>query len=146
MRVRSYSLILAALFLLSVSLLPAFAQDKPVTPAAGADPAKVEAFLKNLGDAVSIGNHMRVASFVKYPVDAWIDGEKHTFHGDNELFVHYRQIFDKSLQQSLATARADSFVKGPDGMTVCGGRLVVGQVGDKNTALKIVKIGDAATR
>jgi hypothetical protein len=145
MRARSYFLIISLLVLIAAAS-PAFAQATASTAASPADPVKVEAFLKSLGDAMSVGNQMRVASFVKYPVEAWVNGEKLTLRSDSQLFAHYRQIFDESLKQSLATASAASFTQAPQGMAVCGGRLIVGQASEKNAALKIVKIGEAATR
>jgi hypothetical protein len=146
MRVRSYSLILVSLLVLIAAASPALAQATASTAASPTDPAKVEAFLKSLGDAISIDNPMRVASFVKYPLEAWVDGEKLTLRSDSQLFAHYRQIFDESLKQSLATARAASFTQAPQGVAVCGGRLIVGQASEKNASLKIVKIGEPATR
>ena len=145
MRLRSYSLIVLALFVI-LAAAPVFAQDKPAAPAAGTDPAKVEAFLKSLGDAMSVDNHMRVASFVKYPLEAWVGGEKLTVRSDSQLFAHYREIFDKSLQQSLASVSPGSFTTDAQGVTACDGRIVVAQVSAKNNALKIVKIGEPAAR
>jgi len=146
MRVRSSALILVAVFVILAAASPALAQTPAATATSPTDPARVEAFLKNLGDAMSVGNQMRVASFVKYPLEAWVGGEKLTLRSDSQLLAHYRQIFDSALMQSLTTANAASFTQESQGVAVCGGRLVVSQVSDKNTALKIVKIGDVAAR
>ena len=146
MRVRSSALILVVVFVILAAASPALAQTPAATTTSPTDPAKVEAFLKNLGEAVSVDNQMRVASFMKYPLEVWVDGEKLTLRSDSQLFAHYRQIFDQSLKQSLSTANAASFTSGPQGVAACGGRLVVNQVSDKNTSLKVVKIGDVAAR
>ena len=146
MRIHSSSLILVAVFVILAAASPVLAQTTAPAATSPTDPAKVEAFLKNLEEAISIDNHMRVASLVKYPIEAWVDGEKLTLRSDSQLFAHYRLIFDQSLKQSLAAARADSFTQGPQGVSVCGGRLVVNQVSEKNTSLRIVKIGESATR
>jgi hypothetical protein len=112
--------------------------------AARVDPAKVQAFLASLQDALEMENHLRVASLVKYPLDAWADGQTVKIRSDSDLLAHYRQIFDPSLRKLIAEARTESLTITTDGVAIDGGRLCL-KAGDKNPALKIVKIGEPVT-
>jgi len=89
-------------------------------------------------------NHLRVASFVKYPLEAWADGQTLKIRSNTELLTHYRQIFDSSLRRMIAEARVDSLAITAEGVALDGGRLCL-KAGDKGGALKIVKIGEPVT-
>ena len=144
MRIRPVVLILVAFFILSLSGSPILAQAPTAASiqGSGADAARVGAFMKTLSDAISVDNHLKVASLVKYPLEAWADGQVITVRNDSELLARYRQIFDKSLRESIAMARTEAPGTHAEGVTACGGRLVLRQASDKNASLRIVKIGE----
>ena len=112
--------------------------------AAGTDTARVQAFLSTLQDALAIENHLKVASLMKYPLEAWADGQSIKIRNDSELLAHYRQIFDPSLRRSIADARVETLTATADGVVVEGGRLCL-KAGEKGRGLKIVKIGEPTT-
>jgi len=145
MRTRSLVLILVSLIALC-SLAPAAFAQSPSTAkfeAAGTDAARVQAFLATLQDALAVENRLRVASLVKYPLDAWVDGQTLKIRNDSELLTNYRKIFDASLRRSITEARVEAMVASTDGVMLDGGRLCL-KAGDKGRGLKIVKIGEPA--
>lgn len=146
MRSSSSVLILAVLIVLCGFVPAASAQTTPKVQvdAARVDAAKVQSFLATLQDALEMENHLRVASLVKYPLDAWADGQTLRVRNDSELLAHYRQIFDPSLRRLIAEARGESASITADGVAIDGGRLCL-KAGEKNAALKIVKIGEPVT-
>jgi len=145
MRTRSFLFILAAIVF--ITAFGPQAQAQTATPAwqsAGTDAARVGTFLKTLQDAMALENHLKVASLVKYPLEAWVNGEAITVRSDSELLSHYHQIFDKTLRQSVAAARTEGLSATADGIAFCSGRLLVRAASDKNASLKIVKISEPA--
>jgi hypothetical protein len=145
MRSSSAVLILVALIMACGFAPVASAQSPSNTQfeAAGTDAARVQAFLATLQDALAMENHMKVASMVKYPLDAWAGGEAIKIRNDSDLLARYRQIFDASLRKSIADARVSSLAASADGVALDGGRLCL-KAGDKGRGLKIVKIGEPA--
>jgi len=147
MRTNSAVLILVALIVVTCGFVPAASAQSPSTTqsvAAGTDAAQVQAFLATLQDALAMENHLRVASLIKYPLEAWADGQTLKIRSNSDLLTHYRQIFDPSLRRLIAEGRVDSLVISADGVALDGGRLCL-KAGDKNRALKIVKIGEPVT-
>jgi hypothetical protein len=145
MRSSSAVLILVAL-LVMCGFVPATSAQSPSNAqfeAAGTDAARVQAFLATLQDALAIENHLKVASLMKYPLDAWADGRTVTIRNDSDLLARYRQIFDPSLRRSIAEARVSSLAVGADGVALGDGRLCF-KAGDKGRGLKIVKISEPA--
>ncbi|MCX6545773.1 MAG: hypothetical protein NTV05_15335 [Acidobacteria bacterium] len=145
MRSRSTVLILGALILLCGFVPSTSAQTTSNTQfeAAGTDAARVQAFLATLQDALAMENHLKVASLIKYPLDAWADGQTVKIRNDSDLLARYRQIFDASLRRSIAEARVSSLAVSADGVALEGGRLCL-KAGEKGRGLKIVKIGEPA--
>jgi len=143
MRTRSFVLILVSLIALCSFAPAAFAQSSSTAKfeAAGTDAARVQAFLATLQDALAVENHLRVASFVKYPLDVWVDGQMLKIRNDTDLLTNYRKIFDASLRRSIADARIEAMSASADGVMLDGGRLCL-KAGDKGRGLKIVKIGE----
>jgi hypothetical protein len=143
MRTRSIVLIFVT-FIVMCGLVPAaFAQSPSNSQfeAAGTDPARVQAFLASLQEALEVENQLRVASLVKYPLEAWVDGQTIKIRSNGELVTHYRKIFDASMRRSIAGARVDAMGVSADGVMIDGGRLCL-KAGDKGRGLKIVKIGE----
>jgi hypothetical protein len=128
--------------------VPAASAQTPSTTqfeAAGTDAARVQSFLSTLQDALAMQNQLKVASMVKYPLEAWVDGQTIKIRNDSDLLSRYRQIFDPSLRKAIADARVESLTVGADGVAL-DGRLCF-KASEKGKALKIVKIGEvAATR
>jgi hypothetical protein len=127
--------------------VPAASAQSPSTTqavAAGTDAARAQAFLATLQDALTMENHLRVASLVKYPLEAWADGQTLKIRSSSDLLAHYRDIFDPSLRRLIAEVRVDARAIGADGVVLDGGRLCL-RAGDKGRALKIVKIGEPVT-
>jgi hypothetical protein len=146
MRTSSVVFILLALIVMCGFVPTASAQAPSNTQfgAAGTDAARVQAFLATLRDALAMENHLKVASLVKYPLEAWADGQTHTIRNDSDLLAHFRQIFDPSLRRSIVEARVESLAVSADGVALDGGRLCF-KAGEKGRALKIVKIGEPVT-
>ena len=111
---------------------------------AGTDTARVQAFLGTLQDALAMENHLKVASMVKYPLEAWVDGQAITLRNDGALLSRYRQIFDPSLRRLIADLRVEAMTASADGISIDGGRICL-KAGDKGRGLKIVKFGDPVT-
>jgi hypothetical protein len=146
MRTNSTVLILVALIVMCgfVPATSAQSSSNAQFEAAGTDAARVQAFLANLQAALTVENHLRVASLVKYPLEAWADGQTIKIRNDSDLLSHYRQIFDPSLRRLIAQARVESMTASAEGVAIDGGRLCL-KASEKGRPLKIVKIGEPAT-
>jgi len=146
MRTRTAVLILVTL-ILTCGFLPAASAQAPTSPrfeAAGTDAAKVQAFLASLQESLEIENQLCVAALVKYPLEAWAGGQMLKIRSNSELLARYRQIFDASLRQSIASARVEAMSVNDDCIMIDGGRICL-KAGEKGRGLKIVKIGEPAT-
>jgi hypothetical protein len=140
---RASALFLVTIVMLcSVSVTPALAQS--AAPAAfdraGTTAGHVKAFLKTLQQAVALDNRLKVASLMKFPLEAWIDGEKVTLRNEREFFANYTRIFDAAMKKSIAGARVDSLTTDTRGIVLDGGRLWCQPQGGRQDVLKIVAI------
>ena len=137
-------LILTALVL---TCLPQVAGSAVAQPAqaftdAGTDAARVTAFLKCLQSSVSLGNRLKVASLVQFPLKAWIDGEETVIESESEFQARYGRIFDEALKKAIAEARVETLTVNQQGVTFDNGRLWFRPVAARKNALKIVAIND----
>lgn len=119
---------------------PAFAQAAPAI--AGADAAQITAFLKCLQSSVALGNRLKVASLVHYPLKAWVDGEELVIDNDSEFQANYSRIFDASTKKAIADARVETLVTNQQGITFDNGRLWFRPVTERKNAIKIVAVND----
>ena len=96
MRVALIPIVLLALLMpcLPPAAGRAFAQTAPSFEVAGSDTAQVTAFLKSLQSAVSLGNRLKVATLVHFPLTVWVDGEETVIHNESEFQARYGRIFD----------------------------------------------------
>ena len=140
------SLIAIILTALVLSCLPqvvgsAAAQTAPAFTEAGTDAAQVTAFLKCLQASVSLGNRLKVASLVEFPLKAWIGGEETVIETESEFHARYGRIFDADMKKAIADATVDSVSANAQGLTFDNGRVWFRPVGQRKNALKIVAIG-----
>jgi hypothetical protein len=120
----------------------ALAQAAPAFETAGTDAARVTAFLKSLQAAVSLGNRLKVASLVHFPLTAWVDGEETVIRNESELQARYSRVFDTSVKKAIADARVDTLVANQQGVTLDNGRIRIRPMAEHKDALKIVAIND----
>ena len=120
----------------------AVAQTAPAFTDAGTDAAQVTAFLKCLQSSVALGNRLKVASLVQFPLKAWIDGEETVIESDSEFQARYSRIFDEGLKKAIAEARVETLTVNQQGVTFDNGRLWFRPVVDRKNALKIVAFGE----
>jgi hypothetical protein len=120
----------------------AFAQAAPAFDAAGTDAASVTAFLKSLQTAVAIGNRLKVASLVHFPVKARINGEETTIDNESEFQARYSRIFDADMKKALAEAKVDTLFASQQGVMFDNGRVWFRPVVEHKNALKIVAFND----
>lgn len=144
MRHAFIALILSALML---ALAPpavgvASGQAAPSFGAAGTDATQVAAFLKTFQAAVSVGNCLKVASLVEFPLQAWANGGPITVETESEFHAKYRQIFTSELKRSIAEARPEALSANQDGVAFDGGRVVFRPVSAGRNALRIVAINE----
>lgn len=121
----------------------AFAQTAPSFEAAGTDTAQVTAFLKSLQSAVSLGNRLKVATLVHFPLTVWMDGEETVIRNESEFQARYGRIFDASLKKSIAEATVEALVANQQGIMLDDGRIRVRPLAEHRNALKIVAISDS---
>jgi hypothetical protein len=141
-------IILAALVL---SCMPqtagvAFAQTAPTFAAAGTDAAQAAAFLKTLQSAVAVGNCLKVASLIEFPLKAWAGGEAITIQNESEFHAKYRQVFTPELKKAIAEARPETLVASQQGITFDGGRVAFRPVAGEKNALRVVAINEPQPR
>lgn len=120
----------------------ALAQAAPVFETAGTDAARVTAFLKSLQSAVSLGNRLKVATLVHFPLTAWVDGEETVIRNESEFQARYGRIFDASVKKAIADARVETLVASQQGVTLDNGRIRIRPLAEHKDALKIVAIND----
>jgi hypothetical protein len=120
----------------------AFAQSAPAFDAAGTDAPKVTAFLKSLQSAVALGNRIKVATLVHFPLTAWLDGEETTIRNESEFQARYSRIFDADLKKAIAEARVDALVADQQGVAFDNGRVRFRPLAGHKNALKIVAINE----
>lgn len=113
-------------------------------PAAAADAAQNAAFLKTLQSAVAVGNCLKVATLVEFPLKAWANGEPITIETESEFHAKYRQVFTADVKKAIADARPETLTVGQDGIMFDGGRIVFRPIAARKNALRVVAINDSA--
>ncbi len=144
MREAVIPVLVAALVLPCLALCAggALAQSAPAFAAAGADAARVAAFLKSLQSAVAVGNRLKVASLVHFPITVSIDGQERVIANESEFQARYSRIFDAELRKAIADARAETLVANQQGVMLDGGRISFRPLPEHKNAIKIVAIND----
>jgi hypothetical protein len=138
------------LIILTALVLPCLAQaagsaldqTAPSFTAAGTDAAQVTAFLKSLQSAVSVGNRLKVASLVHFPLKAWVDGEETVIQNESEFQARYGRIFDASLKKAIADAKVDTLAANQEGVMLNDGRVWFRPVVEHKNSIKIVAINE----
>jgi len=120
----------------------ALAQTAPAFEIAGTDAAQVTAFLKSLQSAVSLGNRLKVATLVHFPLTTWVDGEETVVRNESEFQARYGRIFDASVKKAIADARVETLVANQQGVMFDNGRVRFRPLAEHKDALKIVAIND----
>jgi hypothetical protein len=142
---RTFFLLVLAAFIL-VSPTPVvgtvLAQGVPSFDAAGTNAAQAAAFLKTLQSAVSVGNCLKVASLVEFPLEAWANGRTITIRNESEFHARYSQVFSPELKKSIADARPDALLANQSGVMFGNGRLLFRPVVERKNALRIVAINE----
>jgi hypothetical protein len=142
---RTFFLLVLAAFIL-VSPTPVVgtvvAQGVPSFDAAGTDAAKATAFLKTLQSAVSVGNCLKVASLIEFPLKAWANGGPITIQTESEFHARYSQVFTPELKKALAAARPETLTANQEGVTFDNGRVWFRPVAADKNALRIVAINE----
>jgi hypothetical protein len=117
-------------------------QTAPAFEVAGTDAAHASAFLKTLQSAVSVGNCLKVASLVEFPLRAWANGEPITIQSESEFHAKYRQVFTPELKKSISGARPESLFVNQQGVMFDNGRVWFRPVVARKNALRIVAINE----
>jgi hypothetical protein len=133
------ALVFASLAPVAGSSIP---QTAPAFSAAGTDAAQVTAFLKTLQSAVSVGNRLKVASLVSYPLKAWVDGEETVIRNESEFQARYGRIFDADLKKAIAEAKVDTLSANQEGVRVDNGRICFRPVSEQKNSIRIVAINE----
>ena len=123
---------------------PALGQTAPAFASAGTDEAQVTAFLKTLRSAVSVGNRLKVATLVHFPLKAWIGGEETVINDEREFQARYGRVFDANVTKAIADARVDALFASQQGVAIDNGRVWFRPVAEHKNAIKIVAINDPA--
>ena len=144
MRYSLIPIILTALVLPCLPLTPggALAQTAPAFAVAGTDAAQVTAFLKSLQSSVALGNRIKVASLVHFPLKVWLDGEETTIQNESEFQARYSRIFDADVKKAIAEAKVDTLFANQQGVMFDSGRVWFRPVVEHKNAMKIVAIND----
>ena len=140
--------------LLTVLVLPclpqaagnAFAQTAPSFAAAGTDAAQVTSFLKSLQSAVSLGNRLKVASLVHFPLTVRVEGEETFVRNESEFQARYSRIFDADVKKAIAEATVETLAADQQGVTFDNGRVRFRPVPEHRNAIKIVAINESGAR
>ena len=136
--------ILSALLLAAVPPAGGLAQGPAAQPfaVAGTDEAQVTAFLKCLQSSVSLGNRLKVASLIQFPLTAWVDGEQTVIENESAFQARYGRIFDASVKKSIAEATVETLVATRQGVMFESGRVRFRPMAEHKDALKIVAINE----
>jgi hypothetical protein len=140
------ALILSVLLLVSAppAVGVALGQTAPQFEAAGTDAAKAAAFLKTLQSAVAVGNCLKVASLIEFPLTAWANGEQITIENESEFHAKYRQVFTPELKKAIAAARPETLSASQEGVMFDSGRVCFRPVAADKNALRVVAITEGA--
>jgi uncharacterized protein YbaA (DUF1428 family) len=118
------------------------AQTAPASAVAGADAAQVAAFLRTLQSAVAVGNRLKVATLVHFPLKVWVDGEETVVANESEFQARYSRIIDADVKKSIAEARVETLVANQQGVMFDNGRVWFRPLAEHKNAIKIVAIND----
>ena len=118
------------------------AQVAPAFAVAGTDAAKVTAFLKCLQSSVALGNRLKVASLVHFPLKVWVDGEETVINNESEFQAKYGRIFNADMKKAIADAKVDTLFANQQGVMFDNGRVWFRPVVEHKNAVKIVAIND----
>jgi hypothetical protein len=137
-------IILTALVLpcLPLAAGSALAQTAPAFTAAGTDAAQVTVFLKSLQASVAVGNRVKVATLVHFPLRVWVDGEETVIDNESEFQAHYSRIFDADVKKAIADAKVDALFANQQGVMFDNGRVWFRPVAEHKNAIKVVAIND----
>jgi uncharacterized protein YecE (DUF72 family) len=137
-------IILAALVLpcLPLTAGPALAQAAPAFAAAGTDTAQVTAFLKCLQSSVALGNRLKVATLVHFPLKVWLDGEETVIATESEFQARYSRIFDADVKKAIAEAKVETLFANQQGVMFDNGRIWFRPLTEHKNAIKIVAVND----
>jgi len=119
-------------------------QTAPAFEVAGTDAAKAAAFLKTLQSAVAVGNCLKVASLIEFPLTAWANGEQITIENESEFHAKYRQVFTPELKKAIAAARPETLSANQAGVMFDNGRVCFRPVAADKNALRVVAITEGA--
>jgi hypothetical protein len=119
-------------------------QTAPAFEVAGTDAAHASAFLKTLQSAVSVGNCLKVASLVEFPLRAWANGGPITIQSESEFHAKYRQVFTPGLKKAIAAARPETLSANQEGVMFDNGRVCFRPVAADKNALRVVAINEGA--
>jgi hypothetical protein len=120
----------------------ALAQSAPAFAVAGTDAAQVTAFLKSLQTAVSVGNRLKVASLVHFPVKARVEGQETVINNESEFQARYSRLFDADMKKAIAEARVDTLFANQHGVMFDNGRVWFRPVAEHKSAIRIVAFND----
>ena len=120
----------------------ALAQTAPAFTDAGTDATQVTAFLKCLQSSVSLGNRLKVASLIQFPLTAWVDGEQTVIENESAFQARYGRIFDAGLKASIAEAKVETLVANAQGVMLDNGRVRFRPLAEHRNALRIVALND----
>ena len=119
-------------------------QTAPLFEAAGTDAAQAAAFLKTLQSAVAVGNCLKVASLIEFPLTAWANGEQITIENESQFHAKYRQVFTPELKKAIAAARPETLSASQEGVMFDNGRVCFRPVAADKNALRVVAITEGA--
>ena len=120
----------------------ALAQTAPGFAAAGTDAAQVAAFLRSLQSAVAVGNRLKVATLVHFPLKVWLDGEETVIASESEFQARYSRIIDADVKKAIAEAKVESLSANQQGVMFDNGRVWFRPLPEHKNAIKIVAIND----
>jgi len=146
MRHISTALILSVLLLASApqAVGAARGQTAPLFEAAGTDAAQVATFLKTFQSAVAVGNCLKVASLIEFPLTAWVNGEQITIENESEFHAKYPQVFTPQLKKAIAAARPGTLSASQEGVMFDNGRVWFRPIAADKNALRVVAINEGA--
>jgi hypothetical protein len=127
---------------LPLTAASAHAQTAPVFADAGTDATQVAAFLKCLQTSVALGNRVKVASLIHYPLKVWVDGEEMVIDSDSEFQANYGRIFDANVKKAIAEAKVDTLFANQQGVMFDNGRVWFRPLAEHKNAIKIVAINE----
>ena len=120
----------------------ALAQAAPDFAVAGTDATQVASFLKSLQSAVAVGNRLKVATLMHFPLKVWLDGEETVVASESEFQARYSRIIDADVKKAIAEAKVERLLANQQGVTCDSGRVWFRPMPEHKNAIKIVAIND----